>query len=64
MKDGRIRTLPRILHILEPNRNLISICKICDAGIHTVFEKETYKMVRGTMVLIRGVHSGTLYKLL
>jgi hypothetical protein len=35
-----------------------------DAGVHTVFEKETCKMVQGEMVLMRGVQNGTLYKLL
>ena len=28
-----------------------------------MFEKDTYKMVRGALVLMRGVQIGTLYKL-
>jgi hypothetical protein len=32
--------------------------------VDTVFGKDTYKMVRGAMVLMRGVQCGTLYKLL
>jgi hypothetical protein len=35
-----------------------------DAGVDTIFEKNTCNMVRGEMVLIRGVRYGTLYKLL
>ena len=34
-----------------------------DAGIKIVFEKDTYKMVRGALVLMWGVQIGTLYKL-
>jgi hypothetical protein len=55
LKDGRIRTLPRVLHILELARNLIFISNMSDAGVHIVFEKETCKMVQGEMVLMRGV---------
>eukprot|EP00253_Pinus_taeda_P002227 PITA_02227 len=32
-------------------------------GVKIVFEKDTYKMVRGALVLMRGVRIGTLYKL-
>ena len=34
-----------------------------DAGVNKVFEKETYRMVRGAMVLPNGVRIGTMYKL-
>jgi hypothetical protein len=34
-----------------------------DARVKTIFEKETYRMVRGAMVLLKGVWFGTLYKL-
>jgi hypothetical protein len=34
-----------------------------DAGVKTIFEKETCRMVRGEMVLLKGVQIGTLYKL-
>jgi hypothetical protein len=44
-------------------RNLISVRKMDDAGVKTIFEKETCRMVRGAMVLLRGVRFGTLYKL-
>ena len=53
-----------MLHILGLARNLISISKMGDAGVRTVFEKDTCKMVRGTMVLMQGIRIGTLYKLL
>jgi hypothetical protein len=62
--DGRIRTLPGVLHIPGMARNLISVSKMEDAGVRTIFEKGTCRMVRGAMVLMRGVRFGTLYKLL
>jgi hypothetical protein len=35
-----------------------------DEGVKTIFEKGTCRMVRGAMVLMKGVQFGTLYKLL
>jgi hypothetical protein len=64
LKDGRIRTLPGVLHIPKLARSLISVSNLDDAGVDTVFGKGTCKMVRGAMVLMRGVRCGTLYKLL
>jgi hypothetical protein len=64
LKDGRIRTLPGVLHIPKLARSLISVSKLDDAGVNIVFGKNTCKMVRGAMVLMRGVWCGTLYKLL
>jgi hypothetical protein len=60
LKDGRSRTLPGVLHILGLERNIISVSKMSDAGVHTIFEKDSCKMVRGAMVLMRGVWIGTL----
>jgi hypothetical protein len=39
LKDGRIRTLPGVLHIPKLARSLISVSKLDDAGVKTVFEK-------------------------
>ena len=64
LKYGRIRTLPEVLHIPKLARRLISVSKMEDAGVDIVFGKGTCKMVRGEMVLMRGVWCGTLYKLL
>jgi hypothetical protein len=60
---GRIRKLPGVLHIPGLAINLISIRKMDDAGVKTIFEKETCRMVRGAMVFMKGVWFGTLYKL-
>jgi hypothetical protein len=61
--DGRIRILPGVLHIPGLAINLIFVGKMDDAGVKTIFEKETYRMVRGAMVLLKGVRFGTLYNL-
>eukprot|EP00253_Pinus_taeda_P017377 PITA_17377 len=63
LQGGRVRTLPGVLHIPALARNLISVSKLDDAGVKTVFEKDTCKMVRGALVLMQGVRIGTLYKL-
>ena len=60
---GRIRTLPSVLHIPGLARNLIYVRKMDNAGVKKIFEKETCRMVRGAMVLMKGVWFGTLYKL-
>ena len=55
LNDGRIKTLPDVLHILGLDRNLISASKMANASVKTVFEKDICKMVQGEMVLMRGV---------
>ena len=64
LNHGRIRTLPSVLHIPKLAKSLIYVSKLGDARVRTIFEKDTFKMVRGAMVLMRGVRCGTLYKLL
>ena len=63
LQGGRVRTLSGVLHIPALARNLISVSKLDDACVKTVFEKDTCKMVRGALILMRGVWIGTLYKL-
>lgn len=60
---GRIKTIPSVLHIPDLARNLISVKKMSDVGVHIVFKKDRCKMVQRALVLMRGVHCGTLYKL-
>eukprot|EP00253_Pinus_taeda_P007299 PITA_07299 len=63
LQGGRVRTLPGVLHIPALAKNLIFVRKLDDAGVKTVFKKDTCKMVRRALVLMRGVRIGTLYKL-
>ena len=44
-------------------KNLIYVRKMDDVGVKIVFDKETYKMVRGAMVLLKEVWIGNMYKL-
>jgi hypothetical protein len=60
---GRIITLHVVLHIPGLARNLIFVRKMDDVGVKKIFEKETYMMVRGEMVLLKGDRFGTLYKM-
>jgi hypothetical protein len=53
-----------VLHISGLERNMISINKMIDTGVHTLFQKDSYKMFRGVMILMRRVHIGTFYKML
>jgi hypothetical protein len=64
LKDGRIRTLPGVLHIPKLARSLIYVSKLDDVGVDIVFGKNTCKIVQGAMMLLRGVWCGTMYKLL
>jgi hypothetical protein len=45
LNDGRIRNLPGVLHIPKRSASLIYVSKLGDAGVKTVFEKNTSKMV-------------------
>ena len=46
LNDGRIKTLPGVLHIPGLAINLISIRKMDDAGVKTILKKDKCKMVR------------------
>eukprot|EP00253_Pinus_taeda_P033579 PITA_33579 len=63
LQVGSVRTLLGVLHIPTSATNLISVSKLDDAGVKTVFDKDTCKMVHGALVLMQGVQTGTLYKL-
>jgi len=47
LQGGRVRTILGVLHIPILARNLISVRKLDDAGVKTMFEKHTCKMVQG-----------------
>ena len=55
LKEGRIRTLPEVLHIPNLPRNLIYVRKMDVAGVKTMYGDYGCKMVRGSLVLMRGV---------
>jgi len=41
LQGGRVRTLPSVLNITALAINLISVSKLDDAGVKTMFEKDT-----------------------
>jgi hypothetical protein len=53
-----------VLHISGLEINPISVSKMSEEGMHTLFQKDSCNIVRGGMVLMKGVQIGTLYKLL
>jgi hypothetical protein len=61
--DGRIITLPNVTHIPRFARNFVSVRKMDNESVKIVFEKGTCRMVRGEMVLLKGVQFGTLYNM-
>eukprot|EP00253_Pinus_taeda_P008000 PITA_08000 len=63
LQGRRIRTLSDVLRIPALAKNLIFVSKLDDAGVETVFEKDTCKMVLGALVLMWGVQIRTLYNL-
>jgi len=64
MHDGKVRSLPSVMHIPGLARNLIFVSKIIDANVDFNCYKNSCNMVHGSMVLVWGVQAGTLYKLL
>lgn len=52
-----------VLHIPGLARNLLSVSKLDDAGVQFTFVFGGSKMTRGSIVLEKGDHIGTLYKL-
>jgi hypothetical protein len=62
LRDGRKRTLPGVLHIPSLARNMIFFSKMSDDQVHTLFKKDSCKIVRGAMLLMKRVCIGTLYK--
>ena len=64
LKDGRRGTIMGMLNIPSLARNVIYVSRMSDAGVHTLLEKDTWKMVWEALVFMRGIRIGTLYKLL
>eukprot|EP00253_Pinus_taeda_P012267 PITA_12267 len=52
LQGGRVRTLPGVRNIPALAINLIYVSKLDDAGVKIVFEKDTFKMVWGALVLM------------
>jgi hypothetical protein len=44
--DGKSINIPDVLHIPGLARNIISISNMSDAWVHTLFQKDLYKMIK------------------
>lgn len=61
--DGRVKILKDVLHNSNLARNLISISKMNDLGVHVTFEKSGCKLSKGKLILAKGNMCGTLFRL-
>lgn len=61
--DGRIKTLPGVLHVLRLARNLILDSNLKDLVMHVTFDKHGYRLVRGKLVVAKGKRFVNLFKL-
>lgn len=64
MHDGIIRTLTNVRHVPDLRKNLISLGVLESSGCKIVAYKGILKVVRGSMVVMKGVCHGNLYALL
>lgn len=51
------------MHVPGVARNLISVLKLNDLGIHVTFDKHGCILVRGNLVIARGTRKGTMFRL-
>lgn len=61
--DRRIKGIDGVLHISSLACNLLSVSKLNDVGVQVSFSSGGCKMTRGSMVLAKGAHIRTMYKL-
>ena len=53
--DGRVKGIDGVLYIPSLAQNLLSMNKLGDVGVQVVFLSGGCKMIRGSMVLAKGV---------
>lgn len=63
MLDGMVRTLTRVRHVLEFKKNLISLSALDIAGCRYSSECGVWKIIRGALVIIKGIKHNGLYEL-
>ncbi|KAH9705871.1 reverse transcriptase Ty1/copia-type domain-containing protein [Citrus sinensis] len=61
MSDGIIRELDNVRHIPEPKRNLISLSMLDKAGCCIRLESSSLKVIKGSLILMKGVMQHGLY---
>ena len=63
-KDGSSLLLKQVRHIPKHGMNLISTSILDDEGCHTTLGKGTWKVIKGALVVAKGIKVGTLYTLM
>ena len=61
MSDGIIRELHNVRHIPELKRNLISLSMLDKAGCCIRLESSSLKVIKGSLILMKGVMQHGLY---
>ena len=59
--NGSLFTLHNVCHVLALTKSLISTGQLDDIGYHTVFGSQSWKIMKGFMVIAKGVKCGSLY---
>lgn len=61
--NGSAFILKHVRHVPKLTKSLISVGQLDDAGFHTTFGFQSWKIQKGSMLLARGAKCGTLYPL-
>ncbi|MCO5569108.1 hypothetical protein L7F22_022815 [Adiantum nelumboides] len=63
LPNGSIFTFTNVRHVPKLTKSLISTGQLDDAGYHTTFGNQSWKLYKGSLVVMRGNKCGTLYPL-
>lgn len=63
LSDERTKRLLGVMYNPRFFQNSLSIREITGIGARVIFTNDSHKVIRDTLVLTRGEHMGTLYKL-
>ncbi|MCO5606802.1 hypothetical protein L7F22_060993 [Adiantum nelumboides] len=61
--NGSIFTITNVRHVPKLTERLISTGQLDDVGYHTTFGNQSWKLCKGSLVVMRGNKCGTLYPL-
>ncbi|MCO5580352.1 hypothetical protein L7F22_034218 [Adiantum nelumboides] len=61
--NGSIFTLTNVRHVPQLTKSLIFTSQLDDAGYHTTFGNQSWKLYKGSLFVMRGNKCGTLYPL-
>ena len=60
-RNGNIWLLKEVKHVPDLGKNLISIGQLASEGCISIFIDKTWKVIRGSLVIVKGEKVGTLY---